>query len=161
MEEGAREAYGQDQGEASVPYCRRGEYRSGQVDALLDSDSLVPTNAMRCVTVLWEGGECELMRVSRACTAVVTELSYNYSGETIRAEVEFLSADEWRAELHILRDGLIDDEGNCRRVSDEGTEAGAAWARIHSVYPMLHQNAEYGDKYVPFPDLLSPHTISA
>lgn len=59
----------------------------------------------------------------RACTAVVTELSYNYSGDTIRAEGDFLTEDEWRAELHILRDDLIDDEGNCRRVSDEGAEA--------------------------------------
>jgi hypothetical protein len=59
----------------------------------------------------------------RACTACVSEISYNHRDDRIRAEVDFLSKDEWRAELAILQSDLIDDDGNCRRVSDEGTEA--------------------------------------
>lgn len=39
----------------------------------------------------------------RACTAVVTEIAYNFEDDKIRAEIEFLSPDEWRAELKILR----------------------------------------------------------
>ncbi|KAK4691905.1 hypothetical protein P7C70_g9241, partial [Phenoliferia sp. Uapishka_3] len=102
-----------------------GAGKSSLINALLDSDALVPTNSMR------------------ACTAVVTEIAYNFKDDKIRAEVEFLTPEEWKAELAVLRDDLIDDDGRCRRVQDEASEAGAAWARIHSVYPNLHQNAEY------------------
>lgn len=98
-----------------------GAGKSSLINALLHTDSLVPTNSMR------------------ACTAVVTEISYNYTDSNIRAEVEFLTPAEWRAELIILRGDLLDDDGNIRRVVDENSEAGAAWARVHSVYPTLHR----------------------
>ena len=35
----------------------------------------------------------------RACTAVVTELSYNYEDAAYRAEIEFISPADWRKEL--------------------------------------------------------------
>lgn len=64
-----------------------GAGKSSVINAMLDEERLVPTNCMR------------------ACTAVVTELSYNYSkveAAKYRAEIEFIKPEEWRKELDIL-----------------------------------------------------------
>ena len=51
---------------------------------MLDEERLVPTNCMR------------------ACTAVVTEISYNNGGEQYRAQIEFISHADWARELTTL-----------------------------------------------------------
>ncbi|USW48465.1 Putative P-loop containing nucleoside triphosphate hydrolase, dynamin [Septoria linicola] len=64
-----------------------GAGKSSVINAMLDEERLVPTNCMR------------------ACTAVVTELSYNYSNidtAKYRAEIEFIKPEEWRKELNVL-----------------------------------------------------------
>ncbi|KAK4698604.1 hypothetical protein P7C70_g7669, partial [Phenoliferia sp. Uapishka_3] len=102
-----------------------GAGKSSLVNALLDCDSLVPTNS------------------SRACTAVVTEISYNYQDDGFRAEVEFLTVEEWRAELvHLRRDLINEETGKCFTSVDGATEAVTAWHCIHALYPQLHQNDE-------------------
>lgn len=53
-----------------------GAGKSSVINALMDEERLLPTNCMR------------------ACTAVVTELSYNYKNERYRAEIEFISPDD-------------------------------------------------------------------
>ncbi|RPA74143.1 hypothetical protein BJ508DRAFT_40104 [Ascobolus immersus RN42] len=82
---------------------KTGEGKSTLLNALLDEEKLVPTNCMR------------------ACTSVVTEVSYNH--QTLhtngfyykyRAEVEFISPAEWEEELRDLfariTDGFSQDE---------------------------------------------------
>ena len=66
----------------------------------------------------------------RACTAVVTELSYNYETIAYRAEIEFITADEWRKELIILFNDLIDDNGKVSRESTTNdSDAAEAYAK--------------------------------
>ena len=98
-----------------------GAGKSSVINAMLDEDRLVPTSCMR------------------ACTAVVTELSWNESEDKYskyRAEVEFIQPEDWARELKILFDDLIDPSGHISRehVSME-TEAGVAYAKIRAVYP--------------------------
>lgn len=67
-----------------------GAGKSSVINALLDEERLVPTNCMR------------------ACTAVVTELSFNHSNNEAakyRAEIEFIKPEEWRKELNVLFKG--------------------------------------------------------
>ncbi|KAK3368057.1 hypothetical protein B0H63DRAFT_514757 [Podospora didyma] len=85
-----------------------GAGKSSVINAVLDEECIVPTNGMR------------------ACTAVITEIQFNNSvddDEKYQAEIHFISADEWKAELSDLR--------------DEETEAGVSYSKIRSVYPTL------------------------
>ena len=97
-----------------------GSGKSSIINAMLDEERLVPTNCMR------------------ACTAVVTELSYNHSkSETsrYRAEVEFIQPEDWRKELEILCEEIFDEKGAL--VSDArnpDSQAGIAYAKIRAVY---------------------------
>lgn len=86
---------------------------------MLDEERLVPTNCMR------------------ACTAVVTEISYNYLDEQpYRAQIEFIDASDWERELKVMFQDLLDANGNVsRECANEDTEAGIAYAKIKAVYP--------------------------
>ncbi|KZT13003.1 uncharacterized protein LAESUDRAFT_719309 [Laetiporus sulphureus 93-53] len=84
-------------------------------------DNIVPTSGMR------------------ACTAVVTEISY-HAKRAIDADVSFLSEEEWRQELTVLLDDLIDENGNVKRTTDLCGEAGVAWQKVHAVYPSIVQD---------------------
>jgi hypothetical protein len=98
-----------------------GAGKSSVINAMLDEERLVPTNCMR------------------ACTAVVTEMSWNPStnpAEKYRAEIEFVSRNEWEKELATLMKEFLTETGTVsREVGDETTDAGIAWAKFHSVYP--------------------------
>ncbi|KAF2139631.1 uncharacterized protein K452DRAFT_300175 [Aplosporella prunicola CBS 121167] len=96
-----------------------GAGKSSVINALLDEERLVPTNCMR------------------ACTAVVTELSWNDSDRTkYRSDIEFIKPEDWRKELDILFKDLLDQSGNVSKdCSNPDTDAGIAWAKIKSVYP--------------------------
>lgn len=100
-----------------------GAGKSSVINAILDEERLVPTNCMR------------------ACTAVVTELSWNPSddeGSRYRAEVEFIKPEDWERELRILFSELLDGSGKvCRDASNEDSEAGVSLAKIKAVYPNL------------------------
>jgi hypothetical protein len=51
----------------------------------------------------------------RACTAVVTELSWNPSDDPdkkYRAEIEFIKASDWQKDLEVSLNELIDGSGN-------------------------------------------------
>ncbi|GAW11202.1 hypothetical protein ANO14919_005440 [Xylariales sp. No.14919] len=98
-----------------------GHGKSSLINALLEEDKLVPTNCFR------------------ACTSVVTEISYNPSGEPDHryiAEIEFISVDDWNRELGYLFHDLVAPSGE---VSSEGqleeSDAGIAWAKVKAVYP--------------------------
>lgn len=99
-----------------------GAGKSSIINALLDEERLVPTNCMR------------------ACTAVVTELSYNETkseNARYRAEVQFVQPEEWRRELDYLFHELIDPvkKGINKEARNPDTVAGVAYAKIRAVYP--------------------------
>ncbi|GFF62689.1 hypothetical protein IFM60648_00689 [Aspergillus lentulus] len=95
-----------------------GAGKSSIINAMLDEERLVPTNCMR------------------ACTAVVTEISYNSSDDPYRADIEFITREDWEKELRVLFYDLFDGSGNVsREASNEESEAGVAYAKIKAVYP--------------------------
>ncbi|KAJ9637247.1 hypothetical protein H2199_007533 [Coniosporium tulheliwenetii] len=100
-----------------------GAGKSSVINALLDEERLVPTNCMR------------------ACTAVVTEMSWNDSEQEhsrYRAEVEFIKPEDWAKELEVLYTDLLDSEGKVTKdVYNADSEAGIAYAKIRAVYPKL------------------------
>ncbi|KAL1861640.1 hypothetical protein Daus18300_008756 [Diaporthe australafricana] len=98
-----------------------GAGKSSVINAVLDEERLVPTSGMR------------------ACTASATEISYNHSNDPeklYRAEIEFITAQDWYKELKTLLGDIVDGSGNlCRDTSDPDSEAGLAYSRIKAVYP--------------------------
>ncbi|KAI9063349.1 hypothetical protein FKP32DRAFT_1592405 [Trametes sanguinea] len=96
-----------------------GAGKSSILNAILD-DNIVPTSGMR------------------ACTAVVTEIAY-HKKKTINGDVSFLTEQEWRDELKVLLDDLVDEDGHVKRSTDLRSDAGIAWSKVHAVYPMLSQ----------------------
>jgi len=77
----------------------------------------------------------------RACTASPTEISYNHSedpDELYRAEVEFITADDWVKDLRSLYSDLLDGNGEVsRECTNQDSDAGVAYAKIKAVYPRL------------------------
>ncbi|KAG0709554.1 hypothetical protein DFH29DRAFT_792939, partial [Suillus ampliporus] len=98
-----------------------GAGKSSILNSILD-DNIVPTSGMR------------------ACTAVVTEIAY-HAAPTINADVSFLSETEWRQELTVLLDDLMDEDGNLKRTTDLRSDAGVAWHKVHAVYPSIAQES--------------------
>lgn len=98
-----------------------GAGKSSVINAMLDEERLVPTNCMR------------------ACTAVVTEISYNYAeGSPYRAEIEFISKSDWQKMLKLLFQDLFDGSGQVsRECTVEDSESGIAYAQVKAVYPRL------------------------
>ncbi|KAH7922469.1 hypothetical protein BV22DRAFT_1106623 [Leucogyrophana mollusca] len=96
-----------------------GAGKSSILNAILD-DNIVPTSGMR------------------ACTAVVTEIAH-HTKPTIDADVSFLSEAEWRQELTVLLDDMVDEDGNLKRSTDLRSDSGVAWHKVHAVYPSISQ----------------------
>lgn len=75
----------------------------------------------------------------RACTASATEISYNHSddpNELYRAQVEFISAEEWSQELKTLAEDLIDGNGKISAdCYNPDTAAGQSYLKVKAVYP--------------------------
>lgn len=100
-----------------------GAGKSSVINALLDEEKVVPTNCMR------------------ACTAVVTEISYNYdTDDKYRAEIEFITKKDWEDELTILFDDILNSGDFDKESSRPDTEAGIAWSKVKAVYPRLVQS---------------------
>jgi len=71
----------------------------------------------------------------RACTAVVTEISYNTETDgPYRAKIEFISEADWLKELKALYQDLMDEYGEMKNVSRD-QDASVAWAKIKAIYP--------------------------
>lgn len=103
-----------------------GSGKSSILNSLLEEEQIVPTNSMR------------------ACTAVVTEVSYNESlGAAYRAEIEFISVAEWKTELGFLHDDLLGSNGTLSTYArgQHDSEEGIAYAKIKAVYPELTNEA--------------------
>jgi hypothetical protein len=98
-----------------------GAGKSSVINAMLDEERLVPTNCMR------------------ACTAVVTEMSWSDSPKPeskYRAEVVFIEPEDWRKELKVLYDEVFGDEdgGFSKEALNPDSDAGIAYAKIRAVY---------------------------
>ena len=94
-----------------------GAGKSSVINAMLDEERLVPTNCMR------------------ACTAVVTEISYNHEDKPYRAQIEFISPADWEKELRTLFQDLLDGDGKVSRdCANEDTDAGMIFFSI-SLFP--------------------------
>lgn len=96
-----------------------GAGKSSVINALLDEERLVPTNCMR------------------ACTAVVTEISYNEvdkENAKYRAEIEFIQPEDWRRELAVLFEEVFVMKGLSKDAHNPETIAGVAYAKIRAVY---------------------------
>ncbi|KAI0876004.1 hypothetical protein GGS24DRAFT_453177 [Hypoxylon argillaceum] len=98
-----------------------GAGKSSVINALLDEERLLPTNCLR------------------ACTASPTEISFNDSDdpqELYRAEIEFISAEDWLRELRVLFTDLLDGSGQIARDATKAdSDAGIAYAKVKAVYP--------------------------
>ncbi|PGH20432.1 hypothetical protein AJ80_03578 [Polytolypa hystricis UAMH7299] len=94
-----------------------GAGKSSLINALLDEERLVPTSSMR------------------ACTAVVTEISFNNGPGKYRAEIEFISSVEWEKELQLLFQELGDENEDNQFDSDSTV----ALAEIKAVYSMSEE----------------------
>lgn len=62
---------------------------------------------------------------------MVTEIAY-HTKKTIDADVSFLSEAEWKQELEVLLDDLVDEDGNLKRSTDMRSDAGVAWSKVTS-----------------------------
>ncbi|KAL2137151.1 hypothetical protein VTI74DRAFT_7698 [Chaetomium olivicolor] len=100
-----------------------GAGKSSVINAVLDEECLVPTSCMR------------------ACTAVITEIAFNYSDlkdERYRAEIEFINKENWIKDLRIMLDDMTSRQNSfgSEQASSE-SEASIAYHKIRSVYPFL------------------------
>jgi len=72
---------------------------------------------------------------------VPIECSFNYSNDPqkiYRAEVEFITKDEWLQELECLHSDLTEEDGQLsKEYSSPDSIAGTAYAKIAAVYPGL------------------------
>lgn len=96
-----------------------GSGKSSLINALLDEGALLPTSC------------------KEACTAAPTEVSYTYDPEfAYRAEVEFVSVEEWEQELSLLSkefDALKDYDPSNR--SEVMNELQGTLAKLKAVCP--------------------------
>ncbi|RXW22795.1 hypothetical protein EST38_g3042 [Candolleomyces aberdarensis] len=86
-----------------------GAGKSSVINAVLD-DNIVPTSGIR------------------ACTSVVTRISYNEDPNSITAVIAFLTREEWKDELTVLLQDLADDTAT----TDPNSEAAIAWQKCHA-----------------------------
>ncbi|KAE9965164.1 hypothetical protein BLS_007810 [Venturia inaequalis] len=101
-----------------------GAGKSSVINALLDEERVVPTSCMR------------------ACTAVITEISWNESTnpwEKYRAEIEFIDRESWEKELEALISDMTDGNGQPLKEASmtSDSEAGVALAKMKAVYPQV------------------------
>ena len=104
-----------------------GAGKSSVINAVLDEECLVPTNAMR------------------ACTAAITEISWNKDedpAQEYKAEVEFIKAEDWAEELRIMFNDLVDLNGQTPEdMANPDSQAGITLAKVRAVYPHLDEQA--------------------
>ncbi|KAJ3579022.1 hypothetical protein NPX13_g1542 [Xylaria arbuscula] len=99
-----------------------GHGKSSFINALLEEDKLVPTSCFR------------------ACTAVVTEVSWNPSNDAnhqYTAEIGFISPDDWGRELRFLFHDVESSGVTANNAPPRDGDASIAWAKIKAVYPGL------------------------
>lgn len=92
-----------------------GAGKSSLINALLDEERLVPTSSMR------------------ACTAVVTEISFNHGPDRYRAEIDFVSPAEWEAELKLMFQDIESEDGDDSEVAIARAKMGAVYPEVQNI----------------------------
>jgi hypothetical protein len=67
--------------------------------------------------------------IAAACTATVTEIAY-HNKPIIEADISFLSEEEWREELTVLLDDLIEEDGDLKHTTNLNGDAGVARSKV-------------------------------
>ncbi|KAI8170264.1 Nuclear GTPase SLIP-GC [Colletotrichum sp. SAR 10_70] len=97
-----------------------GDGKSSCINALLGEESLLPTSGRR------------------ACTACVTELSYNDDDDPenpYRAQIDFISREEWTHEIEtFLKEVAVNNAGFDDKVTNKEVEAAKSVAKARAVY---------------------------
>ncbi|OCT75158.1 hypothetical protein XELAEV_18034149mg [Xenopus laevis] len=124
-----------------------GAGKSSLLNALLEQEDLLPTSAMR------------------ACTAVVVEIEKS-SVIGYKAEVEFLSKEEWEGELRALITDMKDKSGRFKKRPSDKPETQVAHSRVMAVYGKIAELDELKDdttvtKYLGEKKQISENTASA
>jgi hypothetical protein len=120
-----------------------GAGKSSVISAVLDEERYVSTVIFRYFPPMPLTHHNRLLPTNcmRACTASPTEISYNYSEdpeELYRAEVDFITADDWIKDLRGLYSDLLDGSGEIsRECTNQDSDAGIAYAKIRAVYPKM------------------------
>ncbi|KAH6636266.1 hypothetical protein F5144DRAFT_645099 [Chaetomium tenue] len=100
-----------------------GAGKSSVINAVLNEECLVPTSCMR------------------ACTAVITEISYNYSEQEDQkycAEIHFVAKEDWIRELRVMLADIIDgQDGLGTELTNSDSETAVAYHKMRAVYPFL------------------------
>lgn len=121
-----------------------GAGKSSLINAVLCEEELLPTSGMtgensRPFYSLNIHGDHRLPKhVVLACTAVITEISYNHDEDPdlpYLAEIEFISSKEWESELSVVINDLVEGTRLNSAWSHEETEAGVAYIKLRCVYP--------------------------
>jgi GTP-binding protein EngB required for normal cell division len=97
-----------------------GSGKSSLINALVDQETLLPCSAMR------------------SSTSVAVEIAYNQSKNpqhAFRAEVEFITAQEWADEYQILVSDIQNRPPSESLTLNSNTDAGLAFAKLSAIYP--------------------------
>ncbi|KAK2767865.1 tat pathway signal sequence [Colletotrichum kahawae] len=108
-----------------------GDGKSSCINALLGEDSLLPTSTRR------------------ACTACVTEISYNDDDDSenpYRAQIDFISQEEWMHEIEtFLKEVAINRAGFDDKITNkEEAEAAKSVAKARAVYANMDSKVLLG-----------------
>jgi GTPase SAR1 family protein len=98
-----------------------GSGKTSVINAIIGEEDLLPSNC------------------SEACTAVPVEICYNYYDDVskaYKAEIEFITAEEWTNELDMLITDVTSLEPRLRG-SSHNEDVRAAWDKIKAVYPNI------------------------
>lgn len=124
-----------------------GQGKSSIINALLGEKDLIPTSSVR------------------ACTAVAIEILKKLlenSPDRYIAKVNFITLEEWRAQLILL---FADINSDSSEVNNSSTPAGIAWAKIRAVHPditretLSNYSVESLLAYPPVRELLDTNKI--
>jgi hypothetical protein len=89
---------------------------------------------------------------------VVTEIAY-HTAPTINADVSFLSEAEWRAELAVLLDDLVDEDGNLKRTTDLRSDSGVAWHKVWTIRALVCWHLIYCQVHAVYPSIAQEQLI--
>ncbi|XP_071085573.1 nuclear GTPase SLIP-GC-like [Haliotis cracherodii] len=95
-------------------YGDTGAGKSSLLNALLDQPSLLPTAGM-----------------GTACTSVVIKIEVNKTSSDFEADIVFLTAEEWKKELNVLKCDLEQNDGDNDEDADVYDEAHAKVAAVY------------------------------
>ncbi|TDZ13327.1 Nuclear GTPase SLIP-GC [Colletotrichum orbiculare MAFF 240422] len=100
-----------------------GAGKSSLVNAILDEEQFLPTSCLQ------------------ACTACVTEISYNYDGDesaAYTAEIEFIPQNDWHNDIQKCLREITDSLAlGTADYTNPDTDAGSAFLKLTAVYPNL------------------------